>query len=114
MRKLNYKEYLPTRVKIDSNGCWIWQYTKSEKGYGVMYIYKPGRPRGVRTKAHRLSYEIFKGPIPAGKYVCHSCDVRSCINPDHLWIGTHQENMNDAYSKSRIPNKKYNNRHDGT
>ena len=109
MAKLNLKEYLPTRIKVDDNGCWIWQHDKrGYMGYGIMYIYKPGKPKGVKTYAHRLSYETFKGDIPEGKYVCHSCDVPSCINPDHLWVGTHQENMHDAFSKGRIPNKKYN------
>ena len=108
MRKLNYKEYLPTRVKIDDNGCWIWQHTVNEKGYGLMWIYKPGKHKGVKTRAHRVSYETFKGPIPEGKYICHSCDVPSCINPNHLWIGTALQNSHDMIAKGRSRNQYYN------
>jgi hypothetical protein len=100
--KIDYKEYIPTRIKIDNNGCWIWQHGKTEKGYGIMYIYMPGRTKkGVKRKAHRISYEAFNGPIPEGLLVCHSCDVPSCVNPEHLWLGTHKDNTQDMMRKGR-------------
>ena len=95
--KMSMKEYLPTRIKVDENGCWIWQHTKSEKGYGVIKDFRTHK----LARAHRVSYEEFVGPIPENKYVCHSCDVPACINPDHLWVGTHKENQHDAISKGR-------------
>lgn len=80
----------------NENGCWEWQKSKV-CGYG--------RTRDYETKkdilAHRLSYNIFKGSIPENKSICHSCDNPSCCNPEHLWIGSHRENMLDSNQKGR-------------
>jgi hypothetical protein len=57
---------------------------------------------GKLKGAHRLSWEIHYGPIPDGMFVCHRCDNRGCVRPDHLFLGTHSDNMCDAYAKGRI------------
>jgi hypothetical protein len=83
--------------KITREGeCWIWQGSKSESGYGRINI----RPRIQR--AHRVSYEVFVGPIPDGAEIMHSCDNPACVNPEHLSPGTHRQNMEDAASKGRM------------
>lgn len=77
-------------IRIE-NDCWIFTGTLNGKGYGCF----------SRTSAHRASYKIFKGDITEGKFVCHKCDVKSCVNPDHLWLGTHEDNMLDMVKKER-------------
>lgn len=77
------------------NECWIWNGAKNRKGYGKLSF------RGNKTDtAHRVSYKLFNGDI-GDKLVCHSCDVPACVNPDHLWLGTHMENMLDMVEKER-------------
>ncbi len=79
---------------IDQNGCWIWQGHKMNTGYGQINI------NNKRQLAHRVSYEYYKGAI-SNYCVCHTCDVRACINPDHLWIGSLSDNSKDAFKKNR-------------
>jgi len=84
-------------------GCWTWKGTTSNGrrvggGYGRLLL-----PGGGYLLAHRVSYELFHGPIPDGMEVMHSCDNPPCIRPDHLSIGTHAENSRDAYHKGLMP-----------
>jgi len=90
------RERLLDKIEIVSeSGCWIWMGVVTPKGYGHISV------GGKKNFCHRLSYSEFVGEIPKGLCVCHKCDVPACINPDHLFLGTHKENMDDRTRKGR-------------
>ena len=89
------EDRLANYMPVPEAGCWLWQGTTGSKGYGLIKIAK--RMDG----AHRASWRLHRGPIPDGLSVLHKCDTRSCINPEHLFLGTHDENMKDMVSKGR-------------
>ncbi|SAK19108.1 hypothetical protein UA17_01737 [Burkholderia multivorans] len=81
--------------EIDSNGCWLWKGAVGSEGYGT------NRRNGKTVRMHRVYYEQFVGPIPDGMQICHRCDVRRCVNPNHLFPGTNQDNVDDREAKGR-------------
>lgn len=77
--------------------CWIWKGSKFTSGYGDLSFFPSER------RAHRASWVIHYGKIPKGLHVLHKCDVKDCVNPEHLFLGTHRENMQDMVRKGRRP-----------
>jgi hypothetical protein len=88
------------------SGCWEWTGATNKGGYGILHTLAYDS-----QKAHRLAWELTHGPIPDGLLICHHCDNPPCCNPDHLFLGTHTDNMKDAFSKGRISRPKGDSHH---
>lgn len=83
------------KIAYGASDCWYWVATTDQSGYGLINAMG-------ETRAHRLSWRLLKGNIPNGMSVLHKCDVRGCVNPEHLFLGTQLDNMRDCKQKGRI------------
>lgn len=87
-------QFMDRVEKVDC-GCWLFTGGKTSKGYGAFYV------DGKQILAHRYAWQTYNGEIPANKFICHICDVRLCVNPEHLFLGDAQDNVDDMWSKGR-------------
>ena len=76
-------------------GCWDWTGSRSNNGYGGIWSC------GKMLKAHRVSHELYKGPIPPGMDICHECHRKCCVNPEHLHVGTRKDNIREMLEAGR-------------
>ena len=88
------KERFESRIRV-TPGCWWWTGAAGAGGYGHI------RNQGAVLRAHRVSFRLYVGELQQGQHVLHSCDNPLCVNPAHLRAGTHQDNMDDMYSRGR-------------
>ncbi len=93
---MNLADKLSDNLVETDSGCWEFVGGRTGSNYGVLYV-----GNGTCVSAHRLSYEIEYGPIPKGMFVCHTCDNPPCCNPNHLFVGSLQDNKVDEVSKGR-------------
>ena len=87
-------------IKGEVNACWNWLGAKNQHGYGRLLVNKSP------LYAHRISWELHKGPLQASVHLLHTCDNPSCVNPEHLKLGTQSDNMQDCFKKNRHPSAK--------
>ncbi len=96
------KKRFNKKIKIvEHTGCWEWIGARWKDKYGKTSIGSPGKAK----RAHRISWELFIGPIPKGAHVCHKCDNPPCVNPSHLFLGDNLDNVKDMVSKGRVHQK---------
>lgn len=97
-----FKHVLPV-----SCGCWVWTGCTDTPGYGKFAIHITRQRKVEQIGAHKFSYILHnKTDIPAGLNVCHTCDIKRCVNPAHLFLGTQKDNMQDCVRKGRLSHKR--------
>jgi len=92
------------KVQRQENGCYEWTASLGPGGYGQFLMKRDGQPKRMYP-ASRIAWELQRGPIPKGMFVCHHCDNRKCVRPDHLFLGTIKDNVFDARQKGRLQHK---------
>lgn len=100
LRSTPVKDRLLSKIRRTTDGCWEFTGLVINSGYGRISCRMPDGTFKYKT-AHRKSWEEFKGPIPRGLCVLHRCDNKICINPDHLFLGTHKDNVQDMHRKGK-------------
>ena len=93
-RETDLSQYFNNRIN-KTDKCWLWTGAFTNMGYGRIAI------NSTRLLAHRVSWQLFKGAIPENMEICHKCDNPACVNPEHLFLGTHKDNMLDMVTKKR-------------
>jgi hypothetical protein len=98
IKYLTLKERLALySIPEPNSGCFLWTKSCNSNGYGNLSF------KGEVRSTHRWTWEAYNGPIPEGMHVLHRCDTPPCVNPDHMFLGSHQENMADCSRKGRFP-----------
>lgn len=86
-----------------SEECWLWKGSLGSGGYGQLFTHNDAHGHSRMEGAHRISWQLHYGAIPDGLFICHHCDVRACVRPEHLFLGTQKDNVRDMVDKGRNP-----------
>lgn len=98
MNNKQIARFFAKTIPEPNSGCLLWLGSHNWQGYGMVCVKTVGCGMSY---AHRIAWLMRHGPIPDGLFVCHTCDVRCCVNPDHLYLGTHADNMRDMARRKR-------------
>jgi hypothetical protein len=85
-----------------TSACWLWTGGVTGAGYGALNTSRGSHEPRRQVLVHRLSYELARGPIPDGLFICHTCDTPRCVNPEHLYAGTQSQNIFDSVKRRRF------------